>query len=112
MINKKTIVSITAYTLPALVIGVLIMVTISWYILYALDRPVSLFSIKALYQYNSVYYLLRLIPLLTTIGGVLLAIRYLKEKKRQALLDGRKRSTVASVMKFVREISNDELNHP
>ncbi len=112
MINKKNIVLITAYTLPALVIGVLIMFTTSWYILYALDRPVSLFSIKALYQYNSVYYLLRLIPLLTTIGGILLALKYLKEKKRQALLDEKNRSTVASVMKFVQEISKDELDRP
>jgi PAS domain S-box-containing protein len=111
MIERKNILPLLVFLVSGVMTGLLVMLIASWSVLHALDKPFSLMSLRSLYQYDSIYYLLRLIPFLFAIVALLPARKFLKEKEKTDRLNEQNKKTVSSVMQFVQEISNDKLNH-
>ncbi len=112
MINRRAIVTIFVFMLIALIIGLVFMFITTAYILYALDKPMGFANMKQLFRYDSVYYMIRLIPFISAIAGFFLAWKFLKEKNKETGINQQYQRTVESVIQFVKGISQDELSHP
>lgn len=110
MISKRTILTILVFMIGTMIIGLIFMFITSCYVLYALEKPLEYASLKTLFQNDSVYYLIRLIPFMTTIAGLFLGWWFLKRNNTQIIKDQHHDATIKSVIQFVKGISNDELN--
>jgi len=111
MDERKKILIYLVFATISMILGVIVFLIISYYVLYSLDQKININNLSSLLQYNTKYYLIQLIPFLSCILGLVLAHFYLNEKKMADLMVKQNQNTKSTIINFAKRISKGNLTN-
>lgn len=111
MVDRSKITTYLLFFSASMVLGLLVAFITSFYILYALGRPLNFTGVFTIFDHNKAYYLIKLIPFLTISAGITAAYYYLREKSKTVQEKEEYHKTIETIIDVTDRISKGDLGY-